>query len=113
MNSNGNAVEMRKVYQIKITIKDIKPPIWRRLQVTNDTVLEKLHVVIQVAMGWDNYHLHQFIDGNTYYMIIGYLYLTLRLIKTIAEKNSLPSLSGHGFSVRLPFLLHAAGFSSL
>jgi len=67
MNSNGKAVEMRKVYQIKITLKDIKPPIWRRLQVTNDTVLEKLHEIIQVAMGWDNYHLHQFIDGDTYY----------------------------------------------
>ena len=67
MNSNGKVVEMRKVYQIKITLKDIKPPIWRRLQVTNDTVLEKLHEIIQVAMGWDNYHLHQFIVGHTYY----------------------------------------------
>jgi len=67
MKSNGKVVEMRKVYQIKITLKDIKPPIWRRLQVTNDTVLEKLHDIIQVAMGWDNYHLHQFIDGDTYY----------------------------------------------
>ncbi|HIJ57318.1 MAG TPA: plasmid pRiA4b ORF-3 family protein [Deltaproteobacteria bacterium] len=68
MNSNGKVVEMRKVYQIKITLKDIKPPIWRRLQVTNDTVLEKLHEIIQIAMGWDNYHLHQFIDGDTYYV---------------------------------------------
>ena len=67
MNPNGKVVEMRKVYQIKITLKDIKPPIWRRLQVTNDTVLEKLHAIIQVAMGWDNYHLHQFIAGDTYY----------------------------------------------
>ncbi len=68
MNSNEKVVGMRKVYQIKITLKDVKPPIWRRLQVTNDTVLEKLHEIIQVAMGWDNYHLHQFIDGDTYYV---------------------------------------------
>jgi hypothetical protein len=68
MNPNEKVVEMQKVYQIKITLKDIKPPIWRRLQVTNDTVLEKLHEIIQVAMGWDNYHLHQFIDGDTYYV---------------------------------------------
>ncbi len=60
MNSQEKVVELRKVYQIKITLKDIKPPIWRRLQVTNDTVLEKLHEIIQVAMGWSNYHLHQF-----------------------------------------------------
>ena len=67
MNSNGKVVEMRKVYQIKITLKDIKPPVWRRLQVTSDTVLEKLHAIIQVAMGWSNSHLHQFIAGDTYY----------------------------------------------
>ena len=67
MNPNGKVVEMRKVYQIKITLKDIKPPIWRRLQVTNDTVLEKLHAIIQVAMGWSNSHLHQFTVGHTYY----------------------------------------------
>jgi len=67
MNSKKKVVELRKIYQIKITLKDIKPPVWRRLQVTNDTVLEKLHEIIQVAMGWDNYHLHQFIVGHTYY----------------------------------------------
>jgi hypothetical protein len=67
MKPNGKVVEMRKIYQIKITLKDIKPPIWRRLQVANDTALEKLHEIIQVAMGWDDYHLHQFIDGNTCY----------------------------------------------
>ena len=67
MNSNGKAIEMRKVYQIKITLKDIKPPVWRRLQVTSDTVLEKLHAIIQAAMGWSNSHLHQFIVGDTYY----------------------------------------------
>ncbi len=67
MNSKKKVVELRKIYQTKITLKDIKPPVWRRLQVTNDTVLEKLHEIIQVAMGWDNYHLHQFIVGHTYY----------------------------------------------
>ena len=67
MNSKKKVVEPRKIYQIKITLKDIKPPVWRRLQVTNDTVLEKLHEIIQVAMGWGNYHLHQFIVGHTYY----------------------------------------------
>ena len=67
MNSKKKVLELRKIYQIKITLKDIKPPVWRRLQVTNDTVLEKLHAIIQVAMGWSNSHLHQFIAGDTYY----------------------------------------------
>lgn len=57
----------RTVHQLKITLKDSKPPIWRRVQVASDISLAKLHAVIQVAMGWSNSHLHQFIVGETYY----------------------------------------------
>ncbi len=49
------------VYQLKITLKGSKPPIWRRVQVANNTTLSKLHKIIQVAMGWWDSHLHQFI----------------------------------------------------
>lgn len=55
------------IYQIKVTLKDSKPPIWRRLQVTGDTTLHSLHLVLQEAMGWEGYHLHQFIVGQTYF----------------------------------------------
>jgi hypothetical protein len=55
------------IYQIKVTLKDSKPPIWRRFQVTSDTTLYKLHLILQEVMGWDNYHLHQFIVGHTYF----------------------------------------------
>jgi len=54
------------IFQFKITLKEIKPPIWRRIQ-TKDCTLEKLHEHIQTAMGWTNSHLHQFeIDGVRY-----------------------------------------------
>jgi len=67
MASKKKPKEPRKVYQIKVTLKEIRPPIWRRLEVLSDTTLEKLHLILQVAMGWDNYHLHQFtIDGIEY-----------------------------------------------
>ena len=55
------------VYQIKVTLKGSKPPIWRRIQVTSDTTLGKLHRILQVVMGWEDYHLHQFIIGGAYY----------------------------------------------
>lgn len=48
-----------RVYQFKITLKGIKPPIWRRIQV-KDCTLDKFHGHIQTAMGWTNSHLHQF-----------------------------------------------------
>jgi len=48
------------VYQLKITLKDIRPPIWRRVQVLSSTTLQQLHLIVQEVMGWDNYHMHFF-----------------------------------------------------
>ncbi len=56
-----------QIYQLKITLKDSKPPIWRRVQVPSDVSLGKLHRIIQEAMGWFDSHLHQFEIGETYY----------------------------------------------
>jgi Plasmid pRiA4b ORF-3-like protein len=54
------------VHQFKITLLDIRPPIWRRIQVPDGT-LDALHAHIQSAMGWTNSHLHQFeIDRRRY-----------------------------------------------
>ncbi len=55
------------VYQIKVTLKDSKPPIWRRIQVPGDIHLGSLHGVIQYVMGWENDHLHQFIINDEEY----------------------------------------------
>ena len=56
----------QRLYQFKITLTGIGPPIWRRIQ-TEDCTLDKLHEHIQTAMGWSNYHLHRFeIDGVVY-----------------------------------------------
>ena len=49
-----------RVYQFKITLRDSKPPIWRRIQVPETYTFWDLHVAIQDAMGWNDYHLHQF-----------------------------------------------------
>ena len=57
------------IYQVKVTLEGIRPPIWRRILVTSDTALNKLHRILQVVMGWDDYHLHQFIINGTYYGI--------------------------------------------
>jgi hypothetical protein len=55
------------IYQIKITLKGSKPPIWRRLLISSETTLPKLHDIIQVAMGWYDSHLHAFeIHGEHY-----------------------------------------------
>ena len=56
------------IYQIRITLKGSKPPIWRKLAVASDIVLADLHEVIQIAMGWTNSHLHQFKKGHEYFV---------------------------------------------
>ena len=55
------------VYQIKVTLKGIRPPIWRRFQVESDTTLYELHLILQAVMGWENYHLYQFtVDSDDF-----------------------------------------------
>ena len=49
-----------RVYQFKITLKRIKPPIWRRIQVPETYTFWDLHVAIQDVMSWQDYHLHRF-----------------------------------------------------
>ncbi|MCZ7554187.1 MAG: hypothetical protein B6D39_00105 [Anaerolineae bacterium UTCFX2] len=56
-----------QIYQIKVTLDDTHPPIWRRIQVPSYTTLLKLHDILQIVMGWEDYHLHMFtIEGSIY-----------------------------------------------
>lgn len=54
-------------YQLEVLLSATNPPIWRRLQVPGNAHLGWLHAVLQVAMGWTNSHLHQFICGEHVY----------------------------------------------
>lgn len=59
--------KFERVYQFRITLKGSKPPIWRRIQVPETYTFWDLHVAIQDAMGWKDYHLHVFevVDPST------------------------------------------------
>ena len=54
------------VYQIKVSLDGSTPPIWRRLLVSEHASLQQLHDIIQVAMGWLDSHLHQFIAEGVF-----------------------------------------------
>jgi len=62
--TSGNGAS---VYQLKVTLLDTKPPIWRRVLVDGSGTLDHLHEVIQAAFGWWNCHLHEFEVGRTRY----------------------------------------------
>jgi len=55
------------VYILRITLEEVEPPVWRRVQVSGSITLERLDMVIQKAMGWHNAHLHEFeVSGKRY-----------------------------------------------
>lgn len=55
------------IYQIKVTLLDTDPPIWRRLLVPATQTLEQLHDAVQIAMGWQDSHMHEFRAGQRYF----------------------------------------------
>ena len=60
----GRIPGTQRIYQFRISLLDAKPAVWRRIHVRNET-LNRLHVHIQTAMGWTDWHLHEFdIDGE-------------------------------------------------
>jgi hypothetical protein len=59
----------RLLYQLKVTLRDIHPPIWRRVQVWEDATLSQLHRILQIVMGWEDCHLHEFVIGGRTYSV--------------------------------------------
>jgi len=55
------------IYQLKVTLRDSHPAIWRRIQVADTILLPHLHGILQLAMGWTNSHLHSFRVGKITY----------------------------------------------
>jgi hypothetical protein len=52
---------------LKVTLKGIRPQIWRRVLVPGNVTLLQLHRILQVAMGWNDRHLHQFEVAGVFY----------------------------------------------
>ena len=57
-----------KIYQIQIALRGFSPKIWRSVLVSSDVLLSEFHYIIQIAMGWEDAHLHQFVKDKTFYV---------------------------------------------
>lgn len=55
---------MNKTLQLKIIIEGITPKIWRRFLVKDNISFQDLHNIIQIVMGWENYHMFEFCVGD-------------------------------------------------
>lgn len=58
---------MQRIYQLRISLPDTDPLVWRRVLMPGGFTLGDLHSVIQRVMSWDGEHLHQFKVGKTAY----------------------------------------------
>jgi len=56
-----------EIATLRIELKDSDPPIWRVVEVPTSITLKVLHDIVQVTMGWLDYHLWELvIDGQSY-----------------------------------------------
>ena len=55
------------VHQLKITLRSVEPPVWRRITVRSDTNLAELAAILEAAMGWLGGHLHAFEGAEARY----------------------------------------------
>jgi hypothetical protein len=51
---------VREILQFRLSLEEVQPTIWRRIEVPDDCTLARLHRIIQAVMGWQDYHLHEF-----------------------------------------------------
>ena len=64
MKKNGASSQM---LQFRLSLKDVKPEIWRKLLVSSDTTLAGLHAILQILFGWNGRHLYAFVVNNRRY----------------------------------------------
>lgn len=57
---------MNTLFQLRIALESTEPEIYRQIQLSDRTTFFELHHIIQIAMGWSNYHLYEFkVNENT------------------------------------------------
>lgn len=62
--ARGDPIWMARLH---IALLDVQPTVWRVVQVPLTIPLDKLHQVIQAAMGWTDSHLHEFVINGARY----------------------------------------------
>jgi hypothetical protein len=65
--ASASNTEKKIFYRLHIQLLHIEPAIWRDVVVPGSIRLSLLHIVLQLAMGWDDAHMHEFVFGSARY----------------------------------------------
>ncbi len=57
------------VYRLKVILLGTKPPVWRRVLLSGKEPLDRVHMILNCAMGWTDTHLHAFEVRGTRYSV--------------------------------------------
>ena len=59
--------EATSILQLRIGLRGVCPPVWRRLLIPEQITIAQLHYVMQLAVGWHDEHLHRFVIRGWHY----------------------------------------------
>lgn len=54
------------VLEVRVTLVDSEPEIWRRFELWGSLTLGQVHQVLQAAYGWEDAHLHRFVASDPF-----------------------------------------------
>jgi hypothetical protein len=57
----------KTIHRLKITLRSVRPAIWRRIEADSEITLGQLSGLLEAAMGWMGGHLHAFEAGGVSY----------------------------------------------
>jgi hypothetical protein len=63
----GRVTAKTKIFELSVVLREVRPPVRRRVQVPGEITLAQLHDVLQLALGWTDSHLHEFRVGKDRY----------------------------------------------
>lgn len=72
MTSVGNGQPERlalTVHELRVTLLDVAPPVWRLVRVPSALPLSTVHTILQIALGWEDRHLHEWRVGDVTYAL--------------------------------------------
>lgn len=94
----------RDILQIRLSIGEVTPEIWRRIFVRSDATFEQLHLTLQSLMSWSNHYLYSFKAGGQRYtppQEVGYEFGNRKSVKaklfSVFGKDTTTILYEYGF----------------